>query len=322
MIVVFGSNVMDIFFEQADLPPKDTALFIDHHRQAIGGKGANQAVAAKKAGSDVRFFGALGSGAHGRYMAEHLEKAGLDISGIERLADTHSGIATIFVDESDGTHRILVSQGANLKAKQDRIADDILTSGNTVLVQGELPMAETEALVVRAKKNGARTVLNFAPATKTLSAELLNNLDYLIVNEHEATLVGKQINLPTEDKIALAAELNAIYGVDVVVTLGPDGCVAATKEGLVKVSTLKIKAVDTVGAGDAHAGFFTAALDQGLSLEDALKHASVAGALACTSFGAQTAIPSKEDVLKACPQIDVVYVANNRGQVHRQQLGM
>lgn len=165
MIVVFGSNVLDLFFHTPDLPPRDQARFLDTHNEAPGGKGQNQAVAAAKAGAKVYFSGALGKGGHGRQMFDNLVNCGVDASGIRFLEDCPSGLATIFVDEKDGTHRIIVSQGANLKAKQEWIPEHLLSHDTTVLVQGELPIAETEALLVRAKKVGARSIMNFAPAT-------------------------------------------------------------------------------------------------------------------------------------------------------------
>lgn len=304
MIVVFGSNVLDIFFHQADLPKKDTALFLDNHDEAPGGKGANQAVAAAYAGSEVRFFGALGKGGHGRQMLENLQAQGINTSGISIL-DMPSGLATIFVDEADGTHRIVVSQGANLKAKQETVSDDLLDENTIVLVQGELPIHETEALLKRAKKAGARSVMNFAPATQNLSEALLHDLDYIVLNEHEADLVGKAQNIQTTDKIAFAKQMYDRFKLVTLVTLGGDGSVVYDGQAVLNVSPLNIKPVDTVGAGDAYTGYFCAALDQGKDLETALKWASVAGSLACTQIGAQTALPRQADVERRLAEITV-----------------
>ena len=305
MIVVFGSNVLDIFFHQADLPPHDTALFLDTHDEAPGGKGANQAVAAARAGSEVRFYGALGAGGHGRQMYKNLAKNNVDVSGVEVLEGVPSGLATIFVNAEDGTHRIVVSQGANLKARQETVPDKVLDKDTILLVQGELPMAETAALIARAKSRGARTVMNFAPATQQLDRDLMNNLDVIILNEHEANLVGKMFDLQTHDKTAFAQELQSTFGLTTVVTLGGVGSIVAAGEGTYMVPPLKIRPIDTVGAGDAYTGYFCAALDQGKNLEDALKVASVAGSLACTKVGAQTALPMRDEVEPYLGQITV-----------------
>jgi ribokinase len=305
MIVVFGSNVLDIFFHQADLPPHDTALFLDTHEEAPGGKGANQAVAAARAGSEVRFYGALGDGGHGRQMYKNLATNGVDVSGVQMLDGVPSGLATIFVNENDGTHRIVVSQGANLKARQDTVPDRVLTKDTILLVQGELPMAETEALIARAKSKGARTVMNFAPATQKLSRSLMDNLDVIILNEHEANLVGKMFDIQTHDKTAFAQELNATFKVTTVVTLGGIGSIVSAPDGTYMVSPLKIKPIDTVGAGDAYTGYLCAALDQGKSMEDSLKVASVAGSLACTKVGAQAALPMRDEVEPYLGQVTI-----------------
>ena len=303
MIIVFGSNVLDLFFHLKDLPPRDTAKFLDSHEEQPGGKGANQAIAAVRAGSEVRFFGALGEGGHGRQMYKNLAKNGIDVSGIDFL-DVPSGLATIFVDDSDGTHKVVVSQGANLKAKQDSVPAKLLNKEATVLVQGELPMAETEALLARAKKAGARTMINLAPASP-LSQDALHNLDIIILNEYEADTLGGRLGMETEDKAVFAAALQARFALTTIVTLGPKGAICCDGNGIMEVSPLKIKPVDTIGAGDAFCGYLAAALDQGHDMATALKYASAAGSLACTRIGAQTALPEKEEVAKYIDQITV-----------------
>lgn len=305
MIVVFGSNIYDIFFDAADLPPKDQALHLTKtHQTAPGGKGANQAVACAAAGAKVRFCGAVGSGAHGRDLYTNMGTKGIDVSAMKMLEDARTGVAAIFVDEKDGTHKVVVSQGANKLAKQEWIEDESLKPGNTVLVQGELVMSETEALIVRAKKNGARTMMNLAPVVP-LSETMLRNLDYLILNEHEADALGKQIGMETEDKTLFAANLYAKYKLTAIITLGPDGAICCTDQGLITVSALKVTPVDTIGAGDAFVGYFCAGLDKNLPLGDALRQAAVAGSLACTKIGAQTALPTPEEVAARIGEVQV-----------------
>lgn len=297
MIIVFGSNVLDLFFQQADLPEKDKALFLDEHIEQPGGKGANQAIAAARAGSKVAFYGALGDGGHGRQMYKNLAKNGIDISGIQ-FFDMPSGLATIFVDESDGTHRIVVSQGANLKAKQDFVPDSAINKDTILLIQGELPIVETEALIKRVKEAGGRTVMNFAPAIQALSEDLLNNLDIIVLNEYEAEAVGQQYSMDVTDKNKLAQELNARFDLTTIITLGPDGSVTATKDKFFETPALKIKPIDTVGAGDAFTGYICAALDRGETIEQAVYEAGLAGSITCTKIGAQTALPLRDEVLK------------------------
>lgn len=295
MITVFGSNILDLFFQTADLPPHDTALHLDSHVEQPGGKGANQAVACAKAGAKVAFYGAIGEGGHGRQMYKNMAFYGIDVSGLRTLEDVPSGLACIFVDERDGTHKVVVSQGANRKIKQDWVPDTVLTKGSILLVQGEIAIQETEALCVRAKQNGAITVMNLAPVV-SLSETMLNNLDYLIVNEHEADALGKDLGIETSDKIAFSSEMHKRFGVSVITTLGPDGAICCTNDRIVTVTALKIKPLDTIGAGDAFVGYFCAGLEINLGLEQCLKNAAIAGSLACTQIGAQIAIPKPEDV--------------------------
>lgn len=295
MIVVFGSNVLDLFFQQPDLPPKDKALFLDSHVEQPGGKGANQAISAARAGSDVRFYGALGEGGHGRQMYKNLAKNGVDISGVE-FFDTPSGLATIFVDESDGTHRIVVSQGANLKAKQDFVPDSVINKDTILLVQGELPIEETEKLIRRVKKAGGRSVMNFAPATQPLSKELLQNLSVIVLNEYEAESLGQQYAMEVLDKESLAKELQERFSLTTIITLGPKGAITAAKDKFFKMPAIDINPIDTVGAGDAFTGYVCAALDRGETIEAVVYEAGIAGSLTCTKIGAQTALPYKEEV--------------------------
>ena len=297
MIVVFGSNVLDLFFQQADLPPKDKALFLENHIEQPGGKGANQAIAAARAGSQVAFYGALGEGGHGRQMYKNLARNGIDISGIQ-FFDMPSGLATIFVDSSDGTHRIVVSQGANLEAKQDFIPDNVLNKDTIILVQGELPIEETQTLIQRVKKAGGRSVMNFAPAIQPLSENLLKDLSVIILNEYEAEALGQQYAMNISNKKQLAQDIHQKFSLTTIITLGGDGAITAAKDIVFKTPALNITPIDTVGAGDAFTGYICAALDRGETIENAVYEASIAGSLTCLKIGAQTALPFKEDVIK------------------------
>lgn len=295
MIVVFGSNVLDLFFDMADLPARDTAIHVDSHVEAPGGKGANQAVAAARAGAEVRFFGAVGDGGHGRQMYKNLATNKVDVSGLEVLEGVPSGLATIFVDPKDGTHKVVVSQGANKRARQETIPDKLLNKDTIVLVQGELAMSETEALIARAKKKGARSVMNLAPASN-ISAQALHDLDIIVVNEYEAELLGKQHGIDATDKFSFVSAVYNKFKLTTIVTLGPEGAVCCGADGLMTVPSLKITPVDTIGAGDAFVGYLCASLDKGQPMSDALRYAAVAGSLACTKMGAQIAIPYPEEV--------------------------
>ena len=294
MIIVFGSNVLDMFFHTANLPEHDTAVHLDSHMEAPGGKGANQAVAAARAGAKVRFFGALGEGGHGRQMYKNLALNNIDVSGIE-FTETPSAVAAIFVDPNDGTHRVIVSQGANKLARQDQIKDEDLGPQTILLLQGELALTETEQLIKRGKAKEAKVIVNLAPIAP-LSLDALEDVDVLIVNEHEAEGLGKLHGWETLDKTAFGKELSKKFKLTVIMTLGSKGTMCIQDEEVSYVSTLKIQPVDTIGAGDAFCGYFAAGIDHGLSLEESLKRGSIAGALTCTKVGAQSALPYAAEI--------------------------
>jgi ribokinase len=308
MITVFGSNVLDLFFQVADLPPHDTALHMDSHVEQPGGKGANQAVACAKAGAEVSFYGAVGDGGHGRQMYKNLATYGINVSGLKVLPEETSGLACIFVDERDGTHKVVVSQGANKKIKAEWVPDSAISKGDILLMQGEIKIEETEALCLRAKKNGAMTIMNLAPVV-SLSKEMLSNLDYLIVNEHEAELLGKEIGYEFLDHSSkyhsFAEHMFNQYGLSLVVTLGGEGAICCDHGRILSVTALKVKPVDTIGAGDAFVGYFCTALDKGQSIEDALRYASIAGSLACTKIGAQSALPNPDEVQSRLAEVHI-----------------
>lgn len=297
MIIVFGSNVVDLFFHVKDLPAEDQAVHIATHYEAPGGKGQNQAVAAAKAGAQVRFFGALGDGAHGRSLIENLQACKINTSGIEIFKEHPTSVATIFVDDNTGKHRVVVSQGANAYAVQSHIPDDLLNRDTVLLLQAELSLDETATLMSRARtRNCKAVILNLAPP-KPLTAEMVANIDYLVMNEHEAGALRKFLKMaefPSYEELAKA--FNTLYGVKPIITLGENGVVAFDGETMHRIPALKIKAVDTLGAGDAFCGMLAACIDRDMPFADALRHASIAGSLACTKHGAQTALPSMDEV--------------------------
>jgi ribokinase len=298
MIVVFGSNVLDQFMMVENMPEADQAIHLDSHVEAPGGKGQNQAVAAAKAGADVRFYGAVGSGGHGRAMIRNLETHNIDASGID-VVDEPTGMAVICVNERDGTHRIIVSQGANRLAQQASVPDTVLTPATTLLLQAELDLKQTRLLMDRARAHGCRRVMmNLAPFKPLADADI-SALDYLVMNEHEADGLISHLKWQGQGYEDFARFLKKTYGVNAIVTLGPDGVVAFDGETLWRLPAPKIKAVDTVGAGDAFCGFMAAWLDAGFDFKAALTAAVYAGSIACTKIGAQAALPEKAEVLGA-----------------------
>jgi ribokinase len=311
-IIVFGSNILDMFFEVPDFgffsqsgAGAEDAMHFKTHKQAPGGKGANQAVAAAKAGAKVKFYGALGKGAHARFILDNFKAHKIDTKGIIQT-DEPTGCAAIFT-KPDGKHKIIVSQGANGLARADQIPDAQLNPNTILLLQAEMNATENQKLMQRGKAAGATIVLNVAPA-KPMSAKTLACVDYLIVNEPEAEALAKNLNLPTDNLQSAAQTIAKKFNLMCIVTLGEKGSLAynATMPEPLHVPALSIKVKDTVGAGDAFAGAFAAALAKDLPAELALRHAAVAGSLACRKFGAQTALPTEAEIAAALPKLKVL----------------
>lgn len=278
MILVFGAINIDVIVPVPNLPrPGETVLGGDY-ALLPGGKGANQALAARRAGAAVTMAGAVGGDGFADAALELLRRDGVDLE-LARRVKRPTGCAAIMVGE-EGENLIAVAPGANGKAAASAVPDDLLGPKTITLCQKEVPMAESAALLRRARSRGARTMMNLAPAGPMPSG-LLVELDFLVVNETEATSLGG-------DPDALARELRE----GLVLTLGARGAIGYRRDGgRIEVPALQIDPVDTTGAGDTFVGVLAAGLDQGLALEPALRRASTAAGLACLARGAQTAMP-------------------------------
>ncbi len=292
MLIVFGSLNADMLFEVEKLPRAGETVLCPGYALAAGGKGANQAAAAAKAGAGVRMVGHLGADSFGDFTRDVMVRAGVDCGGVATSKQA-TAIAVIGVDRS-AENQIIVASGANLDTHPDQLPEDSFGSGVTVLCQNEIRPEATFELLKRAKRGGARTLLNLAPAT-TLEASAFEHLDILVVNEIEAAMAAG-VDGVGDDPAAFAAGLAERQDLTVVITLGPEGAVAAGPDGRLRSGSLPIDPVDTTGAGDAFVGVFAAALDQGEPLPSALRWASVGAGLACTGLGAQTAQPLAADI--------------------------
>jgi ribokinase len=292
VITVFGSTNLDQVGTVTRLPKPGETVAGGTFSMAPGGKGANQALAARRAGADVLHISAVGDDAFAGMALELLDKGGVDLSQL-RKAKAATGIAMIFVD-ADGENVIAVLPGANgtVSAEDADKGLAALSANDTLLVQQEVPQAATRRALEIAKQKGVRSVLNTAPFLED-TVELAPLADIIVANETEFSLLsGRAI----EELDAAMAEWAEKTGKTIVVTLGPDGARAHGPEGVISVPAHKVTPVDTVGAGDTFCGYLAAALDAGLSLKDAMARAAVAGSLACLNAGAQPAIPTKADV--------------------------
>jgi ribokinase len=298
MILVFGSLNADLVFQVHALPRPGETVLAPGYKLAAGGKGANQAAAAAKAGAVVRMVGHLGRDTFGDFLRRGLAQAGVDCAGVA-IAEAATGVAVIGVAPG-GENQIMVGSGANLATRADQVGDADLGPGVTLLCQNEVAPAATFALLERAARRGARTILNLAPAAP-LPAAALDALDVLVVNEIEAAMAAAQSD--AGEPQALASELATRHALACVVTLGSAGAIACTPAGGWRIRALEVDPVDTTGAGDAFVGVLAAALDHGLELPEALRRASIAAALACTRLGAQTSQPSAAEIEARLPDL-------------------
>jgi ribokinase len=291
VVVVFGSINLDLVARVERLPRAGETLAGLAFYTAPGGKGANQALAARRAGADVALFGAVGRDAFAAPALRLLRDDGVRLS-TPAIAEAPTGVASIHVDAA-GENAITVIAGANAHARSADIPDVLLGPATTVLLQLEAPASESLMLARRARALGARVVLNPSPV-EGFEAAWREVVDVMVVNEHECGVVAASLDLPGEPRAFAAALARA--GALGCVTLGAKGAVAASHDAMFRVPPLAIEVVDTVGAGDAFTGVLAASLDASLPLADALARAAAAGALACAREGAQPSLPRAVDV--------------------------
>jgi ribokinase len=294
MIVVFGSINLDLIGKVSRIPKPGETVPGTSFATAAGGKGANQALAARRAGAAVRMIGSAGKDSMGDQALALLAEGGVDLSDVRR-SDAAQGVAMIFVDEA-GENVIGILPGANgevsIKDAERTLAG--LTSNDVLVVQQEIQPGSTIRALSVARDRGARSILNTAPFLGT-TREAAKRADIVVANETEFALLAGEGDLDDKMRGYVEATKRTI-----IVTLGPDGAKALTPEGrAITVPAMVVQPVDTVGAGDTFVGYLAAGLEAGLDLEAAMRRAAVAASLACLKPGAQPAIPTSAEVDRA-----------------------
>jgi ribokinase len=284
-VLVAGSANLDFVVRADHVPaPGETVLGRDFATFA-GGKGANQAIACARAGgASTRMLLALGDDPFAMPLESGLRAAGVQLD-IVRCADRSTGTAFICLAD-DAENAITVAPGANAALLPEHLP--ALDAIGSLLLQLETPIETVTAYARDATASGVRVILNAAPA-RELPAELLADVDVLVVNEGElSTLAGAQGSI--------AEQLARLHVATVVVTLGARGCCARDGAGWTLQPAFPVEPLDTTGAGDTFCGVLVAALGRGEALAQALRAASAASAIACTRLGAQASVPTREDV--------------------------
>lgn len=288
-IVVVGSINVDLVFT-SDIRPKagETVLGNDF-RLIAGGKGANQAVAASKLGAEVTMVGCVGNDSNGKFSLENFKKVNVSTSCIEEIENIPTGVANIIVAENDNS--IIVVAGANYKVDKaliDKYKKQILDA-DMVLLQLEIPMDVVEYTLNLCYENNIKTVLNPAPAVR-LSTEMVEKATYLTPNEHECKII---LGAEKETNIE---EIIKQYPNKLMITMGEKGVMYFDGENIVTVPACKVEVVDTTGAGDTFNGAFARAIVNNFELKDAITFANKASSKSVTKLGAQSGMPTLEEL--------------------------
>ena len=297
-IAVFGSSNMDFVFGVEDMPRKGETIKSLSFDKVPGGKGANQACACGKLGGDCTFLTAVGDDDSGRSLLSSLEAAGVHTNKVLEKKGCATGMAAIVV-EKKGDNSIVIVAGANQYCDSSYVKEnlDVIREAKVVLVQLETPLEGVLTFIRLAKEAGKTVILNPAPASEQLPDEILGCLDFLTPNETELnTLTGMAAD--TEEEIEKAAGSLLAKGVkNVLVTIGARGAMLCNAQGSKIYPTFThLKPVDTTAAGDTFNGGLAVGLAEGMELEQAIRFANAAAAISITRNGAQTSIPSREEV--------------------------
>lgn len=295
MILVVGSSNIDLVASVDRLPSRGETVLGYRFAQSFGGKGANQAVAAARAGAEVAFLSKLGADANGRLIEQHLAAQGLSRPILLRDAEFPTGVAMILVDLS-GENQIAVVPGSNgrLAPADLRQHRELIAEARVLLLQMEIPRETVFEALRLGRECGLTTILNPAPAAP-LPSDLLRLVDILTPNESEAQVLTGSAD-PAE-----AARILTDRGVGtVVVTCGANGAFLATGNDVTHIPGFLVETIDSTGAGDAFNGALACAVAEGVPIKSAIVRANAAGALATTGRGAQESMPTKDDIEQLC----------------------
>jgi ribokinase len=297
-VAVLGSINMDVIAYLDRLPKPGETLHGTSYKMGLGGKGANQAVAARKLGCNVSFIARTGADAFGDAARAEMASYDLDLSSVRRDAKNDTGIAIIKVGEG-GQNMISVIAGANFAVDLSDVeaAKAKLSSARVLLLQLEVPLAASHAAAGIVRKSSGRVVLDPAPAPKTpLDSAIIAAIDILTPNESEAAgILGWQPSNPDEG-LRAAKELRKRGFATAIVKLGAQGVAVSGPEAEGLVRPFKVTPIDTVAAGDSFNGGLACALDEGRPLLDAVRFAAACGALSTTKQGASAAAPARAEV--------------------------
>ncbi|RRW68132.1 ribokinase [Pantoea dispersa] len=295
-LAVLGSINADHILNLAHFPRPGETVIGKQYQVAFGGKGANQAVAAGRAGADIAFIACVGADDIGERIRQQLQQDQIDTAPVETVAQEATGVAMIFVN-GEGENNIGIYSGANAALTPACVErhQQVIRSADALLMQLESPLDSVLAAARIARASHTQMILNPAPATQ-LSDELLALIDIITPNETEAEiLTGIAVN--DDDDAARAAQALHAKGIDtVLITLGRRGVWLSEQGQGQRIPGFSVQAVDTIAAGDTFNGAFITARLEGVAMQDAVRFAHAAAAIAVTRPGAQPSVPWRTEI--------------------------
>ncbi len=313
-VLIIGSSNMDLNIYSKRFPDLGETITGGTFKQFLGGKGANQSVAAVRTGANTVFIGKIGVDPFGDQMISSLTKEGINTDYIIRDPDEHSGVAFILINQN-GDNKISVAPGANFKLTAEEIKSNanVIKNSYCVVVQMEIPMVSIKEIFDIASEGDVIKILNPAPL-KPILLEILEKIDIIIPNEGElyrlySFLTNKEISEEGTQKIVKASKALTNLGIKyVITTLGSRGSIIylGPEDRIIEVPTPKVNAVDTVGAGDCFIGVLASFLSKGEKITKAVKIATIAASIAVTRKGAQDSMPYLNEIEEKMKELNIV----------------
>ncbi|WP_407855119.1 ribokinase [Enterococcus hailinensis] len=297
-ITIIGSINLDRTIRVKQMPKPGETMHTKEIFSAGGGKGANQAVAAKRSEAKTNFIGAIGNDEAGEMMHQLLSEEGIDLSGVQTLEKQATGQAYIIVDDQ-GENSIMIHAGANnaFTPEQVQANADVIKASDFVVAQFESTLASTVEAFKIAREAGVKTILNPAPALEKVPAELLAVTDMVVPNETETEILT---GIKVTDEASLKAAADSLHqlGIEaVIITIGSKGAFYDVNGRSGVIPAFKVNAVDTTAAGDTFIGAMSSILEKDFSnLEEAIKYGNKASSITVQRFGAQPSIPYKNEL--------------------------
>ncbi|MDF7651503.1 ribokinase [Pantoea sp. Acro-805] len=295
-LAVLGSINADHILNLTHFPRPGETVIGKQYQIAFGGKGANQAVAAGRAGADIAFIACVGADDIGERIRQQLQQDRIDTAPVETVADEATGVAMIFVN-GEGENNIGIYSGANAALTPACVArhQQVIAQADALLMQLESPLESVLAAAEIARANATQVILNPAPATQ-LSDELLALIDIITPNETEAEILTG-IAVKSDEDAARAAQALHEKGIHtVLITLGRRGVWLSEQGTGVRIPGFSVQAIDTIAAGDTFNGAFITARLEGVAMHDAVRFAHAAAAIAVTRPGAQPSVPWRAEI--------------------------